>query len=182
MKTALLTGFLLFLGFGLFAQDGEEKVPRFHKVKIGTSDTYAYFPNDEEFTCEVSYSPDSSKVYTGEVLCGNYHFAIIVVKLNGTELVNQEEREDMLMNYMNYLQEAFSIIGAAGYGKGHTMEKYPEATGIIDYWEDEDGDQWAVKGWADTNTLAVLMLYGTGTYPHYTAQELFLDGFRFDGE
>lgn len=182
MKTALFTGVLLFLGFGLFAQETKEKVPRFHKVAVGSSGTYAYVPDDEEFEVDLSYSPDSSAVYTGEVLCGTYRFAVIVVKLNGTELVNQEEREDMLVSYMDYLQQTFSIVGAAGYGKGHTLEMYPEATGVIDYWEDEDGDEWVVKGWADTHTLAVLMLYGTGTYPYYNAQDMFLNGFRFDGE
>lgn len=182
MKTALLSGLLLFLGFGLFAQDTEEKIPRFVKVAVGNSGTYAYVPDDEEFIAELSYSPDSSAVYTGEVLSGNYRFAVIVVKLNGMELVNQLEREDMLASYMDYLQETFSIVAAAGYGKGHTLEMYPEATGMIDYWEDADGDQWAVKGWADAHTLAVLMLYGTGDYPYFNVQDMFLNGFRFDGE
>lgn len=182
MKTAFFTGLLFFFTSALFAQDSEEPVPRFHKVAIGTSGTFAYVPNDEEFSVDLSYSPDSSRVYNGEVLSGNYRFAIIVVKFNGMELVDQQEREDMLVSYMDYLQETFSIVSSAGYGKGHTLDQYPEATGVIDYWEDEDGDEWAVKGWADAHTLAVLMLYGTGTYPHYNVQDMFLNGFRFDGE
>ena len=50
---------------------------------------------------------------------------------------------------------------------------------MIDYWEDKDGDRWAVKGWVDANRLAVMYIYGKGDYPYLNAQQMFLDGFRF---
>lgn len=175
----VLTTFLMVLAANLFAQTEDIKVPRLVKKTLENTGCSAYFPNDEELVLELSYSEDSSKVYTGEVYSGDHHFAIILVKLNDMELQNKEEKESIMVNYLDYLQENFSIESAAGYGKGHTMESDPDAVGVIDYWEDVDGDQWAVKAWANKKFLAVLMLYGPIEYPLFNVQQLFLDGFRF---
>jgi hypothetical protein len=85
----------------------------------------------------------------------------------------------MITSYLDFLQGQFGITGAAGYGKGHTMETAPNAIGVIDYWEDAEGLQYAVKSWCDGDFLSVMILYGAGEYPIFNAQEMFLNGFRF---
>lgn len=170
---------ICFIAFQFTAQTTETKVPHLVKRTIENTTCTAYFPDDEDPNFELSYSPDSSKVYTGEVYSGDHHFSVILIELNGIELQNEEEKENILINYLDYLQGTFSIVSAAGYGKGHKMESDPDAVGIIDYWEDVDGEPWAVKAWANKNTLAVMMLYGPNEYPLFNVQQLFLDGFRF---
>lgn len=180
MKTLAISLILsLFSGFS-HAQDDDFTPPRFVKQPIENSGCYAYFPEDVEMVFDVSYSPDSAKMYTGDFLSGNFHYSIIVVKLNDLTMEDAAEKEEMLVSYLDYLQESFSIVGAAGYGKGHTLESNPAAVGMIDYWEDEEGDQWSVKAWADESTMAVMFIYGPTEYPSYTAGQLFLNGFRFN--
>jgi hypothetical protein len=180
MKTLAISLILsLFWGFSN-AQEDDFTPPRFVKQPIDNSGCYAYFPEDAEMVFDVSYSPDSAKVYTGDFLSGDFHYSIIVVKLHDLVMENAEEKETMLTSYLDYLQTSFSIVGAAGYGMGHTMESNPSAVGMIDYWEDEEGDQWSVKGWADGSTLAIMFIYGATEYPSFTAGQLFLNGFRFN--
>lgn len=170
---------ICFIAFQFTAQTTETKVPHLVKRTIENTPCTTFFPDDEDPNFELSYSPDSSKVYTGEVYSGDHHFSLILIELNGMELQNVEEKENILINYLDYLQGTFNIASAAGYGKGHKMESDSDAVGVIDYWEDMDGDQWAVKAWANKKFLAVLMLYGPIEYPLFNVQQLFLDGFRF---
>ncbi len=174
----ILLPLLVCLTFSLKAQD-KPKVPHMVKRTIDNTPCTAFFPDDEDPNFELSYSPDSSKVYTGEVLSGNHHFSVILIEFNDMELQNKEEKETILVNYLDYLQETFNIENAAGYGKGHTMESDSEAVGVIDYWQDVDSDLWVVKAWANKNYLAVMMLYGPEEYPYFNLQQLFLDSFRF---
>lgn len=176
----VLTTLMMVFAANMFAQTEDIKVPHLVKKTLEKTGCSAYFPDDEELVLELSYAPDSSKVYTGEVVSDGYFFSLILVQLNGIEMTNLEEKESMLINYMDYLKESFSIVGSAGYGKGHRIESDPDAVGIIDYWEDIEGEPWAVKAWANKNTLAVMMLYGPNEYPLFNVQQLFLDGFRFN--
>lgn len=179
MKTLSTFLFCILFGGILFAQD-EFTAPRFEKTAISTSGCYAYLPNDVEIEFSIEYSPDSARVYTGDFYSGDFHYAVIVVKLNGVELETAEDKEGMLVSYLDYLQESFSIIESAGYGMGHTLESNADAVGIIDFWVDEEEDQWSVKGWADGNTMGILFIYGATEYPSYNASQLFLNGFRFN--
>lgn len=179
MKPFFIVTFL-FLSLISVAQETKEfHAPRYSKQVIGESGVSLYLPQSEDIGLEKSFSDDSSEVYTLEVEEGGFHYAGIVVKLYGTTLETYEDRESMLINYMDYLQSAFSITEVAGYGKGHTLESAPEAVGVIDYWYDGE-DEWAVKGWATKTHLVILMLYGADEYPSITSQSLFLNGARFE--
>jgi len=177
---------LVTLVFGIwtlssFAQsDSTFHAPHFVKTAVANTGCFVYFPDDQEVYFSLEYSPDSAQVYTGEVLSGDYHYAAIVIKFNGLTLENTAEKEEMITSYLDYLQSTFGITAAAGYGKGHTHDSDTQAAGIIDYWEDDDGDEWTVKAWANASTLAVLMIYGPESYPNYSVAALFLNGIRFE--
>lgn len=171
---------LLFLSFFGSAQETEEfHAPRYVKQAISESGVSLYLPQSDDIGLEKSLSDDSSEVYTMDVEEGGFHYAAIVVKLNGTTLETYEVREGMLVNYMDFLMSTFNITEAAGYGKGHSLESAPDAVGVIDYWFDEE-DKWAVKGWATKTHIVILMLYGEDEYPNFTSQQMFLDGVRFE--
>ncbi len=155
------------------------KAPRLTKTAISNTGCFAYLPNQNiEHKFELNYSPDSSKVYTGEFADGEFSFTIILVKMNAT-LTSVEEKDEMLTGYLDYLKTTFEINNATGYGKGHLLPSSPTAIGFIDYWEDEDDTKYAIKAWTDENVIAVMMLYGPKEYPYFTVQQMFLDGFRF---
>ena len=105
---------------------------------------------------------------------------MITVKLS--EPVDADGTEDLMIGYLDFLKSQFEVKESAGYGKGHTMESWPKAKGVIDYWKDSAGLEYKVKAWADGNYLAVLLVYGAKEYPNINVQEIFLNGFRFKGQ
>lgn len=155
------------------------KVPRLQKTALGKSGCFAYMPKGD-LTCQLTYSIDSSEVYNCDISEGDFVYSVIVVKLKDTRLSTEEDKNDMLIDYLDFLQTNFSITESAGYGLGHTLNNYPEAVGILDYWKDSENNQWSVKGWADSSTIGIMMLQGPTDYPSFNVQQLFLDGFRFN--
>lgn len=163
---------LLCFFLSLAAQTG--KVPRFSKSLIGDNGCYAYMPTSETVVFELDYSEDSSKVYTGGVKAADsLNYEVILVELKSETAT--EDQEDLLISYLDYLKTAFNVTKSAGYGKGHTSEKNPAAKGIIDFWEDEDGIKYDIKGWIDNKRIAVMIIYGA-TEVNYNVGQLFKNG------
>jgi hypothetical protein len=160
-----------------------QKAPRFVKTDIADSGAKLYLPGTPD-PVNISYSQDSSKVYTIETIDSTtgsyYHFGSIVAQLNGVDLQGQEE--EMLIQYMDYLQTALAIESTAGYGKGHTLDTHPSAKGVLDYWRDEADDHWIVKGWAAESTIFVMFIYGPSDYPNQNVVDIFFKGARFAGD
>ncbi len=76
----------IFCSISLVGQS-EYKAPRLTKTTISNTGCFAYLPDNKiEKKYDLSYSPDSSKVYTGDFEDGEYHFAIILVKMNEPSL------------------------------------------------------------------------------------------------
>lgn len=167
--------------FAVATMAWSQAVPRFAKYDVGATGCKVYLPDDPgEF--EMTLSEDQSEVYTAEVTHNDFNFAVIVVKLKDPIGDANEDKEDLMTSYLDFLQTQFGVTQSAGYGKGHTLESAPNAIGVIDYWEDSDGLQYAIKSWCDGKILAVLALYGAEEYPIFNVQEMFLNGFRFPEE
>jgi hypothetical protein len=170
--------FLLSLCTVLCALTWAQSVPRFAKYEIGETGCKVYLPADPG-TFEMTLSEDQSEVYTAEVVHEDFNFAVITVRFSEPLGDDDALKNDMMTSYLEFLQQQFQISGSAGVGMGHLLESAPDAVGVIDYWEDNDGLQYAVKSWCDGNFLSVLVLYGKEEYPYFNAQEMFLNGFRF---
>ncbi|MFN0216835.1 MAG: hypothetical protein ACKVT2_21475 [Saprospiraceae bacterium] len=160
-----------------------QTTPRFTKTEIADSGCKIYLPG-KAGNVEVTYSPDSSVVYTMETIDtstgSEYHFGCIVVNLNGVDLAGMEE--EMLIGYMDYLKSGVNVTEAAGYGKGHTLSTHPSAKGVLDYWVDANNLKWVVKGWAAESTIFVMFVYGQEDYPNYNVVDIFFKGARFKGD
>ena len=170
----------LILPMLLSAQSEETvKVPRLSKMAIGQSGCAAYFPEGmPEF--ELSKSEDGADVYTSDMEVDGFRFACITVKfVEPFTDSSPEELEELLIGYLEYLQSQFDIASSAGVGRGHTLESAPDARGVLDYWEDSEETQYAVKGWINQRALGIMLIYGESEYPHFNLQQMYLDGFRF---
>ena len=148
------------------------------KYPIGNSGCSLYmFCDPGKF--DMSYSEDSSKVYTGACQYKNFVYGIICVQLK--EIVSaKDEGEGLLESYLDFLKQQFSIKETTGYGKGMHLNNRENITGIIDYWRGENKNHWSVQGWTDGNILAVLYVKGN-EQPDFNKQKLFFNGFRFPG-
>ena len=154
-------------------------VPRFSKTPIGACGCSLYAPPGLTFG-DPSKSEDGAEVWTAEVKEGDWIYGVIAVKFKEPFAdATPENLEELLVAYLGFVQAQAGVTKAVGVGRGHTQAENPGARGVIDYWEDAEGDQWAVKGWVDKERLAVLFVAGKGEYPWFEAQQMYLDGFRF---
>lgn len=175
-----LASIILFLTSSLLFSQEETKsiVPRFTKSKIGSSSTFAYFPTEKPLF-EEAMSPDSSNVITTEIQVGEYYFSIVHIDLHQA-VEDSLSREELLVGYLDFLKDNFSIQGFAGYGKGHTLSSNSKAQGIIDFWKDVNGVEYSVKGWITPKTISIFMIYGASTYESQSIKELYFNSLRFE--
>ncbi|MBM3416803.1 MAG: hypothetical protein FJY20_10260 [Bacteroidetes bacterium] len=132
-----------------------------------------------DMTFDESQSPDSSTVYAGECIKENVTYGIICVKLmNPSADINAAE--ELLTAYLDFLKGRFNIIKGAGYGKGHRLNKNENTRGILDYWEDNEKNNWKVKAWTDGKFIGVMYAFSKKEWPEQKVN-IFLDGFRLPG-
>ncbi len=170
MKTALLFTFLLFLGPAIPAQS-------LKKYPIGNSGCSLYAYCDIKIKTE--YSEDSSRVYSGECVQGGITYGVICVKLRNP-VENLVMAEDLLIAYAEHLKQNFEIKKNNGYGRGHLLNDNMETRGILDYWEDAEGDKWKIKAWTDGKYIGFMYAYSRQDMPEKKT-DAFLDGFRLPG-
>ena len=93
-------------------------------------------------------------------------------------MTDLQASEDVLTQYLDYLKTTLNIVSARGYGKGHKLKNKADTRGIIDYWQDKDGNNWKLKGWTNGKYIAVLFVYTKKEVPEANA-DAFLDGVVF---
>ena len=151
---------------------------RFAKYPIEKSGASIYLPGEP--TWELTFSEDSSEVYTGNVGIDTVNYSAIVIKFKEKfEDKNGEELQDLLTSYIDFIgSSVLELVEIVPVGYGHTLESNTSAIGAITYGVDADGYNYAIKGWIDNEFLAILMVISE-TEANFTMQELFLNGFRF---
>lgn len=133
--------------------------------------------------CEQRYSTslsdDSSKVYTGECKQDEVSYGVICIKLlNPVE--NLFMAQDLVVAYLDYLKKNFDIVKAAGYSKNYMLQDNRDTRGVLDYWEDIEGNKWKIKAWTDGKYIGCLYAYSKKELPE-TKINTYLDGFRMPG-
>lgn len=159
------------------ADDAKEPVPRFERTNIGDTGLSAYLPKGFP-VFDVTDSEEGSHVHTGELELGRFTFTCIALRFK-EPMSPDDDREAMLIGYLDFLQKQFGITGTVGYGRGHTLESEPLARGVIDFWTDAEGTEYSIEGWVTPTHLAVMMVSGHGEYPYDNARRMFLEGIRF---
>ena len=166
MKPSLLLAFVLFCT----TVDAQS----LKKYNISNSGCSLYNYCDSKY--ETAYSEDSSKVYTGECISGDVTYGVICIRLLNP-VANLVAAEEMMVSYLDHLKGNFNITKAAGYGRGHHLNKNENTRGILDYWEDKEQDKWKIKAWTDGNYIAVMYAYSKKELPENKVN-VFLDSFR----
>ncbi len=164
----------------IYTANAQEDVKSlFKKYPVESTGCMVYMPAPPgEWTAEKS--DDGSDVYTATVESEGMVFDAIVVQFKEPFAdVSAEEREEILVSYLDFLQDAIGITMADGYEKGLSMSGFPTASGVADYWEFDDGTQGKVTGWINETHLAVLMVSAADDPTDKAATDTFLDGFRF---
>lgn len=147
------------------------------KYPVGNSGCFLYSYCESKY--DMSYSEDSSKVFTGECKLGDVSYGIICIKLLYT-INDLAAAEDLMVSYADYLKTSFGITKAAGYGKGHHLNNNEATRGILDYWEDKELDKWKIKAWTDGKFIGFMYVYSKKDLPEQKVNA-FLDSFRLPG-
>ncbi|MBS1586393.1 MAG: hypothetical protein JSS82_12690 [Bacteroidetes bacterium] len=148
------------------------------KYPISNSGCSAYFFCDPGIF-EITKSPDSSEVYTAECKTDEQAYGIICIKLK-EKIADLQQSEDVMVQYLDFLKTELKIAKAAGYGKGHRLKNSEATRGIIDYWEDQDKDNWKINAWTNGAYIAVMYVYSKKELVE-TKANLYFEGLRFPG-
>ena len=171
---------LLFL-FPFMAVAQSPAPPRLTKTPIGNCGCSAYMPADMP-KFNLSLSEDGAEVYTAELETSGLFYGCIAVKFAerfGDDYTS-EHLEALLISYMDYLKSILGVTSSTGYGKGHTLTDYPDALGVLDYWQTGDSVHYAVKGWINRDKMGVLFLGKKDSDADVNVQNVYLNGWRFE--
>lgn len=139
---------LLFISLHAVSQKGV-KIPLIH-VPISGSGVKATVPEGMPEPQKV-YAEDSSAVYMSKFkdTLNGFNFSYIIVKFKdeADAKTTKKEEESLLKSYLEFLKDQFYVINFWGYGSGYTSEHIPNSFAVIDFWLDEDDNNWAVKAW-----------------------------------
>jgi len=152
------------------------------KYAIGESGCSAYFRSQPD-AVEASTMEDGSIVYSTSAMCDKITYGIIVIKFAKPMDKTKDQQTETLKQYCEIVKDLLSMKQSVGYGEGHTLEKYPNAIGLIDYCQDESGNECKLKAWIDNNYAAVLYVHfptSESEKNNFNVQELFLNGFCFE--
>jgi hypothetical protein len=150
----------------------------FKNYPISTTGYSVLFPADPG-SPEVTLNNSELEEYTMEVSSNGKRYGMQLVLL-GSNFINSEKEtlESLLVSYMQLLKLSYDVTSGIGYIREQKHPSNADANGILDFWEDERGAQWAVKGWVDKTALAVMYVHT----PNPDGMEVpyeFLDGFTF---
>ncbi|TND10405.1 MAG: hypothetical protein FD123_47 [Bacteroidetes bacterium] len=180
MKKIVVLLSVTIFSFQLSAQTtADAPRPNMSRQEIGKTGYSAMMPDGMPMNGPV-ITPDSSQRFTGtKDVGGGFTFGFIAVKFQEFDNSTPDELEDLLVTYLDSVQKSWNIVKTNGYGGGKTLASDSKARGVIDYWSDKDGKEYALKGWANKTGLCVLYIQGPNIYPHTTIADSFFDQFRF---
>jgi hypothetical protein len=146
----------------------------FRNYRIGKSGASLEMPSSfRGFThTTTSHSDD---FYLGECSSGKAEFGILYIELN--QEYDLSDAETMLSYYITKLQEPFNIAHNTGIGQCICIDEKSGLRKLEDYWQDDAGTDWKLKGYTDGKFVAVLYVQNIS---EITVEKLdqFLDGLR----
>jgi hypothetical protein len=154
------------------------QTPQFKNYSINNTGYSALFPINPG-KADVTLNNSELEEYMMEVSSDGKRYGLQLVLLEKNFLNSDKETlESLLVSYMQLLKLSYDVTSGIGYIREQKHSSNADANGILDFWEDERGAQWAVKGWVDNTALVVLYVY-TPNPDGMSVPYEFLDGFSF---
>ena len=162
---------LIFLLTASLVMYQTKKKPR--KLFIAdTNYSLFYFP---EASFEYTQSDEGDVLYFAEHQDKLVSYGVLCARLAAPLPI--DEARDVMSNYMGRLHKPFHAL----YNTGIDLCKTPEGAEciqLLDYWQDDNGLDWKVKGYTDGQTIAVLYVKNINEL-EVEKQDRFLDSFCF---
>lgn len=131
----------------------------------------------ETFRLDKTFSETGDAIYMGDQVKGKATYGFILAKLDD-KITEIKEAEHLLYDFLEGLLHPLSIEYTTGLSAGLHNKHCKSAVGMVDYWQDDLGSDWKVKGWTNGNYMAVLYVKNF-TEENILEVDAFLNGFRF---
>jgi hypothetical protein len=148
------------------------KKPR--RMFIGDTNCSVVFSPEAEF--DFTTSKDGDQMYFAEHTEKNIAYGVLCAQVNSPLPV--EEAQAVMVSFLNRLQKPFNALYSTGVDLCQSWSLEKDQIKMVDYWQDEDGLDWKVKGYTDGRIIAVLYVKNINEIS-VEKQDKFLDSFCF---
>lgn len=145
--------------------------PKFKRYIIGKTGCTTLLLSGET-SLHLQSTRDGERVYFYEHEVNNVVYGLITVNMK--EQLSPEQAQTVLTQYAGRIRRPFGICCTAGW----EIEADSETITLTDYWQDEEGVDWKIKGYCNGKIVAVLYVKNIGEAP-VKEHDSFLNGFRF---
>jgi hypothetical protein len=145
--------------------------PKFKRYFLGATGCSIYLVNGKN-TIHYKHTKEGDRVYFYDEAVSGVTFGFIGVQMKETSTL--EQAENILVQYMNRLRKPLGI----SVNIQMEIEKKDRLITITDYWQDEQGLDWKIKGYTNGKTITVLYVKNISD-SLVEEQDAFLNGFKF---
>lgn len=144
--------------------------PKFKRYIIGNGCSALLISGKN--TLHTKYTIDGDRVFFYDQIVNGVTYGLIIVQMR--ELYTLHQAENILVQYINRVRRPFGIA----VNIAMDIEKTDGVVTVSDYWQDEQGTDWKIKGYSNGKSIAVLYVKNIAEVPVCDHDE-FLNGFRF---
>lgn len=145
--------------------------PKFKRYIIGQTGCTSLLLA-EETSLHIQSTKEGERVYFYEHDVNGVTYGVITVNMR--ELFALEQAENIMVQYVNRIRKPFGICHNAWM----EMERTADRISLTDYWQDEEGIDWKIRGCTNGKIIAVLYVKNISATP-VKEHDAFLNGFRF---
>lgn len=128
--------------------------------------------NSGSKTIQVRYTKDGDKLFFNEYSEDGITYGMICVQMNDFHSLSQAEK--ILVQYINRVRKPLHIA----YNLSMEIERDHQLLTITDYWQDEAGLDWKIKGYTNGKILTLLYVKNIADTT-IKNHDVFLNGVRF---
>ena len=145
--------------------------PKFKRYLIGKAGCSAVLVAGNN-TLHYKRTKEGDLVYFYDHTIDGVTYGLITVQMK--DIYTLHQAENILVQYINRIRNPFRIA----FNISMQLEKSDGMISLSDYWQDEAGMDWKIKGYTNGKTLAVLYVRNINESP-VAEHDQFLNGFRF---
>jgi len=128
--------------------------------------------NSGNKTLHLRHTKDGDKLIFNSYSADGVRYGLICVQLR--QSCGMDKAEKILVNFINRVRKPLHIR----YNTAMDVEDNGSFISITDYWQDEAGLDWKIKGYTNGKTLALLYVRNINDTA-VKSHDAFLNGFRF---
>ena len=145
--------------------------PKFKRYVIGKSGCTSLLLSDgNELHCK--HTKEGDVIYFNDASVDDVTYGLICVRMK--QVYALQQTETILVQYINRARKPLHIA----YNISMEVEKTASQITITDYWQDNEGIDWKIKGYTNGKTVAILYVKNV-TQAAVKEHDAFLNGFRF---